>query len=103
MPAGTGGAISAYAFDTMDVVLDVNGYFVTTSGNPSALAFYPLTPCRVVDTRNANGRSGRAVHARRQHARASRCSDGQFLQHRFVSAGVFTEHCRGSAPERSTI
>ncbi len=55
VPAGTGGAISVFALDTMDVVLDVNGYFVTTSGNPSALAFYPLTPCRVVDTRNANG------------------------------------------------
>ncbi len=58
VPAGTGGAISVFALDTMDVVLDVNGYFVTTSDNPSALAFYPVTPCRTVDTRNANGDLG---------------------------------------------
>ncbi len=58
VPAGTDGAISAYAFSAMDVVLDINGYFVTTAANPSALAFYPLTPCRVADTRNADGNLG---------------------------------------------
>ena len=56
IPAGTGGAISVYATDATDLVLDINGYFVPAS-TPSALAFYPLTPCRVVDTRN-NGSSG---------------------------------------------
>ncbi len=58
VPAGANGAISIYAFDTMDVVLDVNGYFVPTALNPSALAFYPVTPCRVADTRNADGDLG---------------------------------------------
>ncbi len=59
VPAGTGGAISAYALDAMDVVLDVNGYFVpATDSTVSALAFYPVTPCRMVDTRNANGDLG---------------------------------------------
>jgi len=56
IPAGIGGAISVYATDTTDVVLDVNGYFVPAK--PSALAFYPLTPCRVADTREASGPLG---------------------------------------------
>ena len=57
VPAGTGGAISVYATDTTDFVLDINGYFVPAT-MPSALAFYPLTPCRVADTRNASGPLG---------------------------------------------
>jgi hypothetical protein len=56
IPAGIGGAISVYATSTADVVLDVNGYFVPEE--PSALAFYPLTPCRVADTRDASGPLG---------------------------------------------
>ena len=40
-----------------NVVLDVDGYFVP-SGLASALAFYPLTPCRVADTRLAAGTFG---------------------------------------------
>ena len=48
-PAGTNGAVSVYVTNTTDVVIDIDGYFapVTTS----TLAFYPLTPCRVADTR----------------------------------------------------
>src|SRR5206468_10577115 len=33
------------------------GYFVRSSDNP-ALAFYPLAPCRVADTREARGPLG---------------------------------------------
>jgi hypothetical protein len=51
VPAGLNGAISAFATDTTDVILDINGYFVAGS-SPTALAFYPLTPCRIADTRN---------------------------------------------------
>jgi hypothetical protein len=51
VPAGANGAISAFVTDATDVVLDINGYFVPTT-NTSALAFYPVRPCRVVDTRN---------------------------------------------------
>jgi hypothetical protein len=50
VPAGTGGAISVFASNTTDVVLDVNGYFVRATV-PSALAFFPFTPCRIADTR----------------------------------------------------
>jgi len=45
------------ATDTTDVILDVNGYFVPAT-TPSALAYYPLTPCRVADTRDASGPLG---------------------------------------------
>ena len=50
VPAGTGQSINVYATNTTDVVLDINGYFVPAS-NANALAFYPMTPCRLVDTR----------------------------------------------------
>ena len=52
IPAGTGGAINAYATNTTDLILDINGYFV--SSIDSTLAFYPLTPCRLYDTRGGN-------------------------------------------------
>jgi hypothetical protein len=57
VPAGTSGSISLYSTDATDVILDVNGYFVP-SGTPSALAFYPVPPCRIADTRNATGPLG---------------------------------------------
>jgi hypothetical protein len=57
VPAGLNGAISVFVTDATDVILDINGYFVPTS-NGSALAFYPLPPCRIADTRNPAGRFG---------------------------------------------
>jgi hypothetical protein len=60
LPAGAGGAVSIYATDTTDVFLDIDGYFVSAT-DPSALAFYPLTPCRVADTRVAAGPLGGTV------------------------------------------
>ncbi len=52
IPAGTSGEISVYATNTTNVIVDVNGYFAPVSA--STLAFYPLTPCRVADTRKSN-------------------------------------------------
>jgi len=54
VPAGNQQAISVFVTDTSDVILDIDGYFVAAPA-PSALAFYPLTPCRVVDTRLGQG------------------------------------------------
>ena len=54
--AGVSGAVSVYVTDTADVVLDINGYY--TARNSSTLEFYPLNPCRVLDTRNADGLLG---------------------------------------------
>jgi YVTN family beta-propeller protein len=50
IPAGASGEISVYATSTTNVIVDVNGYFAPVSG--STLAFYPLPPCRVADTRH---------------------------------------------------
>ena len=53
IPAGIAfGFISVYASNTTNVILDVNGYFAPVSG--STLAFYPLPPCRVADTRSSS-------------------------------------------------
>jgi YVTN family beta-propeller protein len=50
VPAGYQGAVSIYAVATTDVVLDIDGYFAQPGGQ--TLEFYPLTPCRVADTRS---------------------------------------------------
>jgi hypothetical protein len=57
VPAGAGGAVSVYVTDTTDVILDIDGYFDTSTG-PTSYSFYPATPCRVVDTRWATGQFG---------------------------------------------
>ena len=57
IPVGSAGAISIFATDTTDVVLDISGYFVSTT-NSSALFFFPVTPCRIADTRNPTGSLG---------------------------------------------
>jgi exo-beta-1,3-glucanase (GH17 family) len=51
VPAGAGGAVSVFATHRTEVILDVSGYFVPASESAAALAFYPMSPCRVVDTR----------------------------------------------------
>ena len=63
--AGTGGGITFFASDDTELVIDINGYFVDASSN-SGLAFYPLTPCRIADTRLAAGDLGGPVLATTQ-------------------------------------
>ena len=53
--AGANGAISLFAADPTEVVLDINGYFVDAGSNVAGLAFYPLPACRLFDTRSAGG------------------------------------------------
>jgi hypothetical protein len=48
--AGANGGISVYASDRTDALIDITGYY-TDSTAVTGLAFYPLTPCRVIDTR----------------------------------------------------
>jgi len=55
VPAGNN-AVSVYVTNTADVILDIDGYF--TAPGAGSLQFYPLTPCRLVDTRNATGPLG---------------------------------------------
>jgi uncharacterized repeat protein (TIGR03803 family) len=57
IPAGSSsGSVSVFVTNTTNVLLDINGYFIHSNGQ--TLAFYPLTPCRVADTRNPNGPLG---------------------------------------------
>ena len=57
VPAGLNGGITLFASNATHAIVDINGYFVPVSGN-NALAFYPLTPCRIADTRGAAGTFG---------------------------------------------
>lgn len=54
VPSGTNGAVNVFVTNASHVVLDINGYFVV-SNSASALVYYPVTPCRLVDTRLADG------------------------------------------------
>jgi len=55
--AGTGGALNAYVTDRSHLIIDANGYFALP-GMPGELAFYPVQPCRIFDTRNSTGAFG---------------------------------------------
>ena len=57
VPASPTGSISAYVSAATDLILDVNGYF-GLPGSANGLSFYPVNPCRVVDTRPGAGTSG---------------------------------------------
>jgi hypothetical protein len=57
VPAGTGGAVSVYATDNTDFILDINGYFALPP-QTNGLMFYSIPPCRVIDTRLATGPLG---------------------------------------------
>jgi hypothetical protein len=54
VPAGTNGGISVFASNATHIVIDINGYFIPAGG----LSFYPVTPCRIADTRLASGPLG---------------------------------------------
>jgi hypothetical protein len=75
--AGTDGAFNAYVTDATHMVVDLNGYFAPP-GSPGALSFYPVAPCRIFDTRLADGSFGGPVMAadgaREFNVRASECS-----------------------------
>jgi hypothetical protein len=57
VPAGaSAGGISAYATDRTHIIVDVNGYFRLSALD--TLQFYPLAPCRLLDTRDRSGIAG---------------------------------------------
>jgi hypothetical protein len=57
VPAGNNGGVSVYVTNPTHLILDITGYFVPTA-NSSGLQFFPLTPCRVADTRGGTGSLG---------------------------------------------
>jgi len=56
--SGVNGFVSVYSTDAADVVIDINGYFALYNENAQPLSFFPVTPCRAADTRNASGEYG---------------------------------------------
>jgi hypothetical protein len=76
VPAGSNGGVDIYVSDASNVILDIDGYFVPV-GTSSALEFYPVVPCRVVDTRNPAGALGgpsiEAVSSRSFPVQSSDC------------------------------
>jgi uncharacterized repeat protein (TIGR03803 family) len=53
VPAGANGAIDVYAYNTTDLLIDIDGYFA--AAGTGGLSMYPVAPCRVLDTRQNNG------------------------------------------------
>ncbi|MBI4907469.1 MAG: hypothetical protein HY820_27840 [Acidobacteria bacterium] len=62
VPAGYNGGIDVYVTNNSDLVIDANGYFAAPGGT-GALSFYPVTPCRISDTRTTNGPFGGPILA----------------------------------------
>src|SRR5581483_1757355 len=56
VPAGVNGSITILSGGDTDLIIDTNGYFAPPNGNE--LAFYPLTPCRIADTRDGQNKTG---------------------------------------------
>jgi hypothetical protein len=56
VPSGLNNSVTVYVRNTTNVILDIDGYFAPSTG--STLQFFSLTPCRVLDTRGANGSLG---------------------------------------------
>ncbi|MCC6342638.1 MAG: hypothetical protein IT166_10580 [Bryobacterales bacterium] len=50
--AGPYGSLSVYSSGNTDLVLDIAGYFTDQTG-VAGFVYYPLSPCRVVETRTA--------------------------------------------------
>jgi probable HAF family extracellular repeat protein len=56
VPAGTSGGITVLASNPTDLIIDINGYFAPPA--TSGLEFYPVTPCRIADTRTTQPFTG---------------------------------------------
>ena len=51
VPAGSSGNVSVYPSSDTDLIIDINGYFAPAGAG--GLSLYAVTPCRVIDTRQA--------------------------------------------------
>jgi hypothetical protein len=56
VPAGTGGDIDVLVSDATNLIIDINGKFAAPG--TGGLRFYPVTPCRVADTRSSQPFTG---------------------------------------------
>jgi len=89
VPLGSGGQVSIYnSLGSINVAVDVQGYFAAASGSSVPGLFHPITPLRICDTRTGSGTacSGSAL--------------GQGLWTKVVVSGCPTgdPSCTGSVP-----
>ena len=80
VPAGVDAGVSIYVTQTTNVIIDIDGYFAPANG--SSLAFYPLPPCRIVDTRAQDGDLGGP------YLQASQERDFPILESSCIPSGV---------------
>ena len=71
VPSGNN-SVSVYVSDTANIILDINGYFVSNSAEP--YEFYPLPPCRIVDTRNGQDGGSLQAGVERDYSIAPNCN-----------------------------
>ncbi len=58
VPAGApNGGVDVFVSNTTNLVIDIDGHF-GPSGGTGALNLYPVSPCRIADTRSGSGFSG---------------------------------------------
>jgi len=50
--AAASGVISVYVSNDTDMILDISGYFTDSLPGGTNLVYYPLAPCRVIETRS---------------------------------------------------
>ena len=53
VPAAANGDIKVFAYDSTEVIMDINGYFAPPGQD--GLSFYDVAPCRVYDSRSNGG------------------------------------------------
>jgi hypothetical protein len=78
VPAGSNGTISVLAAEATELIIEANGYFAPPNGHE--VLFYPVTPCRLVDTRTGQGKAGAfgppplSAYANRDFSVAGNCN-----------------------------
>jgi DNA-binding beta-propeller fold protein YncE len=71
VPAGVSGAVSVYVSNTTNVLLDIDAYFAPATSH--TYQFYPLTPCRIVDTRGGQDQGMLLPGMERDYMIAGQC------------------------------
>ncbi len=71
VPAGYQGSVNVYVSNTADVILDIDGYFEPPA--TGTYQFYPLTPCRIVDTRDGKDQGTLQAGVERDYLIAGAC------------------------------
>lgn len=82
VPAGVSGGVSVYVTNTANLIIDIDAYFAPSSQN--TLAFYSVTPCRVIDTRDGTFPSGLGT----PHLSAGAARDFPVLTSPCIPSGV---------------